>query len=157
MALKLLSSAIPKVTDKTFSKKYIALGRIVTHWEDIIGNELKQKAQPIKIHYRKSKDKKAPPNATLEIAVSSADAALLHYQKDVILMRINQIFGDAWITDIKFKHFTPDIKEKSVPTRKKVLDQTEEKNLSDMLENIEDSDIKSRLMQFGQSFLKDKG
>ena len=104
MALKLISDAVPKVTSKTFSRKYIALGRIVTHWEDIIGKEIADKAQPVKIHYRKAKDKQKKAEATLEVAVTSADAALLHYQKDVILERINQIFGDRWVTDLKFSH-----------------------------------------------------
>ena len=156
MALKLLSSTLPKVTSKTFTRKYIALGRIVTHWEDIIGKETADKAQPVKIHYRKAKQKGKKSEATLDIAVTSADAAVLHYQKDVILERINQIFGERWITDIKFKHVPVDKPRTSIPKKRRTIEPEDEKNLSVMLENIEDPDIKSRLRHLGTSLLKDK-
>jgi len=104
-----LSDSVTKVTGKTFSRKYVALGRVISHWTDIVGKDFASKAQPVKIQYRykkktaqKSNAKKEKPQATLEIATSSADATIMHYQKDVILERINQIFGDAWITAIRF-------------------------------------------------------
>ena len=156
MALKLLSDSIPKVNAKVFARKYIALGRIVTHWPEIIGQEIADKAQPIKIHYRKAKDKSKKSEATLEVAVTSANAAVLQYQKDVILERINQIFGDRWITDIKFKHVPHEGRQAPVPRRRKALSPDEEKNLSEMLENIDDPDIKSRLQTMGAAILKDR-
>lgn len=156
MALKLLSDALPKVNSKIFARKYIALGRIVTNWDDIIGVELADKAQPIKIHYRKVRDNGKKSEAVLEVAVTSANAALLQYQKDVILERINQIFGDRWITDLKFKHVPVDRKQAIVKKRKRSLSLDEEKNLSEMLENIDDPDIKSRLESMGTSLFKDR-
>lgn len=155
MGLKPLSSSLPKVTGQVFSRKYIALGRIVTQWEEIIGSELADKAHPLKIHYRKPKDKKEAPKATLEIAVSSAQASLLHYQKGLILERINQIFGDRWITDLKFSHIQSGGQEKPRP-QERPLKQAAEKNLNEILVNIEDMDIRSRLKAFGEAFFKDK-
>lgn len=157
MALKPLSDTVPKVTAKTFQRKFVQLGRIVEHWEDIVGPDMAAKAQPLKIHYRKKKGQKKKVEATLEIAASSADASIFIYQKDIIKMKINQIFGDEWITDIKFKHITPDVKKAPSPKKRKTkLSANEEKNLSEMLENIDDPDIKSRLQSLGEALLKDK-
>ncbi|MEM6781149.1 MAG: DciA family protein [Pseudomonadota bacterium] len=156
MALKLLSDAIPRVNSKIFARKYIALGRIVTHWSEIIGEDFADKAQPIKIHYRKSKDKSKKAEATLEVATTSAHASTLVYQKDVMLERINQIFGDRWVNDIKFKHVPFEAKAQKSRKRAKTLKPEDKKNLSDMLENIEDPDIKSRLQSMGASLLKDR-
>lgn len=123
-ALRLLSETVPFVTGKTFARKYIALGRIVTHWEDVIGSRMAKIAQPLKIHYRKpsqtgqkQKDKKG--EATLDIAVSSADSVLLSMQKGLILERINQLFGHNWITDIRFVHTAPAAPEKTTRTPKR--------------------------------------
>ena len=156
MSLKRLSDTIPAVTSKVFQRKYIALGRIVTQWEDIVGEDAKI-TQPIKIHYRKAKNKKSSSTAKLDVATTSANATTLHYKKDLILEKINRIFGDNWITDIDFIHVPLDKKIEKPKRHEKRLSPVKEKNLSDMLENIEDPDIKSRLMRFGTSFLKDKG
>lgn len=154
-ALKLISTAVPKVTDKTFKRKYIALGRIVTHWKDIMGEKMAAHAQPLKIHYRKARKKGDKAVATLEIAASSSHASLLIMQKGLLLERINQIFGEQWISDIKFVHTPANIVEK--PKRRiKPLTEGEKSSLSQMLENVEDDDIKQRLISMGEALLKDK-
>lgn len=161
-SLRLLSDAVPKVTGKLFARKYIALGRIVTHWPDIIGEDMAQRAQPMKIHYRKAaadkdgkKPKAAKSAATLEIGATSADCAVLQMQKGVILERINQVFGDAWVADIKFTHVAPD-KKPAPKARKKPLNEEEQKYLAEMLEEVADPDIKQRLDRLGKAILEDK-
>lgn len=113
------------------------------------------RAQPAKIHYRKSRDPKAKPIATLEIAASSADCAVLVYQKDVILERINRIFGDRWISDIKFTHIEP----KNLPKpskRTKTLTSDEKNHLSQMLETVDDPELKERLSRLGEALMQEK-
>ncbi len=158
-SLRLLSDTVPKVTGKLFARKYIALGRIVTHWPDIIGDDMAARAQPMKIHYRKAapdKDgKKGKSAATLEIGATSADCAVLQMQKGVILERINQVFGDAWVADLKFTHVAPDKKPPAKP-RKRPLNEEEQKYLAEMLEEVTDPDIKQRLDRLGKAILEDK-
>lgn len=156
-ALKLVSDSVPKVADKIFARKYIALGRIVTHWEEIMGADLAKKAQPVKIHYRKAKRKGDKPTAKLDIATSSANASLLIMKKGVLLEKMNQIFGEAWITDINFVH-TPANRAKDAKKRKtkKPLSSDEKKALTSMLNVVEDSAIKERLEKFGKAFFQDK-
>ncbi len=146
---------MPKVADKVFKRKFIALGRIVTRWEDIVGSKLAQQAQPQKIRYRKPKRQGEKGEAILEIATSSANASLLIMQKGMLLEKINYIFGDDWITDIKFIHVPSNA---PVRTQRKTKPLTiEEKNsLSHMLETIEDPDIKEKLKKMGTSLLEDK-
>jgi hypothetical protein len=156
-ALKLLSSAVPKVTDKAFKRKYIALGRIVTQWREIMGEKMADHAQPLKIHYRKPKRKGDPARATLDITASSAQASLLIMQKGVILERINQIFGEALITDIRFVHQTTNVK--NTKTKKKhhtPLTEDEKNSLSNMLDTVEDDELKNRLSSMGEALLKDR-
>ncbi len=151
-----ISEATGRVAGKSFNRKYIALGRILTHWNDIVGPELARKAQPVKLRYLKHKQAKKP-TASLDIATTSADATLLHYQKDLILERINQIFGERWVTAIRFVQVpvnTQTPKVKKPPHRP--LTGTEQNYLSNMLDNIPDSDIKSRLERLGQAVLREE-
>jgi len=152
--LRPLSTSISKLTSLTFSKKFVALGRVLNNWNDIIGSEMAVKAQPVKIHYRKPKDKGDKPEATLEIAATSADASLLHYQKDLIIARINQIFGDSWITAIRFVHIAANIDGFNVPIYQKPLNQPALNNLKYQLSGIDDEDIRNSLEKLGQSILK---
>lgn len=147
-----VSEATSRVLGQSFNRKYIALGRIVSNWNEIIGEKLAGKAQPVKIRYRKH-DKGQKPEAALDIAVSSADATLLHYQKDLILERINQIFGERWITAIRFVSIPAN---KEPPGHKKTrhpLTAQKKKTLSGMLSGIDDPDIRDRLGSLGKEIL----
>ncbi len=147
-----LSEAAARIAGKSFERKYIALGRIVNSWNDIVGAKLADKAQPVRIVYRK-KDKQKSPDALLEIAASSADATLLHYQKDLILERINQIFGERWITAIRFVNVAANTGPFRRKKAQKPLTNPEKKHLSDMLQEIADEEVKKRLESLGQAIL----
>lgn len=154
MSLRLLSKSVPAILGKTFERKYIALGRIVTHWNEIIGPDFAERAQPAKIQYSRPKKAKEKPTAVLEIAASSADCAVLVYQKDVILQRINNIFGDAWVRDIKFIH--RDIKKPAKPPKRiKTLTETEKSHLSQVLEGIDDPELRESLEGIGKAILQE--
>ena len=152
--MKPVSRSVPALLSKAFQRKYIALGRIVTHWAEVVGPDFADRAQPAKIHYRKGKTAKDKSTATLDIAASSADCAVMVYQKDVILQRINQLFGDGWVTDIKFLHVEPKRPSKP-PKRIKTLTSDEKNHLSQILETVDDPDIKERLARLGQSILQE--
>ncbi len=150
-----LSEAASRVASNNFSRKYIALGRIVKQWQEIMGTEFADKAQPIKIHYRKATRNKEQ-TATLDIATSASHATVLPYQKDLILERINRIFGNQWITDIRF--IASEISESPL-TKKKIISPLtpKEKNyLSGMLEQIDDIDIRAKLENLGKAIITDK-
>ncbi|MGH1403149.1 MAG: DUF721 domain-containing protein [Alphaproteobacteria bacterium] len=149
-----LSESTARVASRNFSRKYIALGRLVNEWEDIMGKDFSNKAQPLKINYRKApKGQKA--KASLDIATSASNATLLSYQKDLIIERMNRIFGDTWITDIRFvvSELPEDPPAKRIMP--KPLSGGEKKILSNMLDQIEDQDIKDRLEKLGKAILTD--
>lgn len=154
-AMKSVSKSVPFLLGKVFERKYIALGRIVTHWKEIVGDDFAERSQPAKIHYFKPKNAKEKPKSTLDIAASSADCSVMVYQKDLILQRINQIFGDQWITDIKFLHIEPRRAPKPAK-RTKTLTENEKNHLSQMLETVDDPDMREILSRMGQSIIQEK-
>lgn len=163
--MRSLSQATTVVTKSVFSRKYVALGRIVEHWSDIIGADLAGKAQPAGLKYRrpiskgteKGAEKGKKPEAILEIATTSAHATRLHYQKDVILERINTVFGDRWVSDIRFKTVSSLPSSFSRSKQKKPsLSEEEENYINETLDFVTDKDVKERLKALGRSLITDK-
>lgn len=154
-----LSEVSAKVTNTVFGRKYVALGRIVSQWPEIVGDDLSSKAQPIAIKYRKyNENGKAAktPDATLEIATTSAYATRLHYQKDLILERINKIFGDKWITAIRFVNVPSNNMERPRSIKPKELSQEDKNYILETLDYITDIEVRNRLENFGTALLLDK-
>lgn len=155
--LRLISETLPKATGRVFERKYILLGRVLERWEDIIGRKFYDRAQPVKIRYYKSKKSKSR-SVSLDIATSSADATVLHYQKDLILERIQQIFGEGFITAIRFVPIS-DTKLQSnkisKSTKMKKLQPDDISKLSETLKNVEDEEIKNKLEKLGTSILQE--
>lgn len=147
-----VSEPVSRISGKTFSRKYIALGRILSEWERIVGPEFSYKAIPLKLNYRKN-GKNGKSLASLEIGTSEAQATALHYQKDLILERINRVFGDNWIGDIRFVPL-PGTGVKTSGKPKRPLTEDEKKFLSGMLEALEDQELKARLEVLGREILK---
>ena len=159
--MRSLSQATTVVTKSVFSRKYVALGRIVEHWSDIIGADLAGKAQPAALKYRrptsKGAEKGKKPEAILEIATTSAHATRLHYQKDVILERINTVFGDRWVSDVRFKTVSSLPSSFSHSKQKKpTLSEEEENYINETLDFVTDKDVKERLKALGRSLITDK-
>lgn len=150
-----IAEATGRITGKSCSRKYIALGRIVNSWNEIVGPELAGKAQPVKLRYTKQ-DFSKTPIAILDIACTSADATLLHYQKDLILERINRIFGEGWVTGIKFVASVANNAKAPLRKSKKPLTEQEKSYLSGILETVQDEDIKTRLASLGESILMER-
>lgn len=117
-----------------------------------MGADLAYKVQPVKINYRK-KDRQENPDAVLEIAVSSADATLLYYQKDLILERINRIFGERWITGLKFVHIAANTSQAPPPKAKTPLTLSQKNTLSSMLNRVSDPEMREKLEKLGQEVI----
>lgn len=149
-----LSHTVPKIAGQAFARKYIMLGRLVTQWADIVGAELAAKAQPVGTQYRKD-GKTSRACITLEIACSSADAAILHYRKDLILARIAQIFGEDWITAIRFVP-TALRETQNVRRVRRALQNDEKEQLAQVLRPVSDPDLQERLAALGAAVLQEQ-
>lgn len=114
MAFSHVSRTIRDVTGKTFARKFITLGKVIQYWAEAVGPDIAAKAYPVGMSVRKNpktgKEKKTGtmPNrdlvATLELAASSSEATLIHYQKKIILDRLALLIGADMIVDLKIVH-----------------------------------------------------
>jgi hypothetical protein len=148
-----LAEATSRIVSQNCSRKYVALGRILSQWTEVMGSEFADKAQPLKLNYRKNTQSKTP-QATLDIATTSSYATILPYQKGLILERINRIFGDQWITDVRFV-VTPsgagEVSKKKIPPAP--LTGEGKRYLSDTLGSVEDQEMRIKLENLGKAIL----
>lgn len=154
--LRPISDSVASLTKGTFSRKFISLGRILTSWPEIVGQDMAGRTQPLKLHYRKPKNAQEKPQASLDIAVSSADATMLHYQKDLILERINQIFGEKWINSIRFVHTAANTDDDTYapPLSAIPLTEADKSAINAVVSKVEDPEIRKRLEKLGQGVLR---
>ena len=152
---RLVSTSVPKVTEKVFSRKQIMLGRLLTQWPEIVGKDMALKTAPGKIRRMKSR-KTGKMQASLDISASTADATLMHYRKDLILQRLNLIFGDDTISAIRFVPKATNDTNEHVKKRKKALSLGEKEMLSHMLSSVEDTDLLQKLQSLGEAILQDR-
>jgi hypothetical protein len=90
-------------------------------------------------------------NATLEIAASSADATLIHYQKGLILERLKTLLGSDMITDIKITHAARPLTSRPFKNGGQGLTNVPKNSLSDIADIIHDDDLRAALLSMAQS------
>lgn len=155
-SLKHLSKPVSKISGKLFERKFVTLGRLLQHWDIIVGKDLSKITTPVKVTYQKKGNKGA--KLGLIVSTDSSQAMLLHYRKDLILQKINQILGDKTIETLKFVDQSDAMaksrKSATVKSRKPLTD-PQKKDLSCMLEKIQDEELKQTLERFGKSLLID--
>lgn len=156
MSLRPVSEAVLKLAGAAFSRKYVLLGRIVSHWAEIVGPDFAARAAPDGLHYRRSgkgEDKKT--SVFLDIAATSADAAQLVYQQDLILERMNRIFGERLVEGVRFVHKPANQSRKPLSSKKKPLTEDEKNTLSGLLGGVDDPEIRAGLESLGREIFVD--
>jgi hypothetical protein len=148
-----LSQAVPKVASQAFARKYIMLGRLVTHWAEIVGADLAAKAQPVGTRYSKRDGK---PFITLEVACASAEATVLSMRVSLMLEKINLMFGENWVSAIRFVPVSANAPAPRVRKTLKPLTESEKSYLSGVLETVADAELQARLKSLGQAILQER-
>lgn len=149
-----LSAIVPAITQPFLGKKGLVLGKLLEHWASIAGAETARKTIPEKVKF--SKDKKGNSSATLYLNASSADAALLEYEKGLLLEKIRLVTGETRIRDIRFVHndHPPINRRTGQTTATRPLSVEEKQQLTAMTQGIKDEALQSVLLRFGESLYK---
>jgi hypothetical protein len=77
----------------TFARQGFASTELVTHWTDIVGQEIAAHCEPMRIKWPRGGDMEAPEPATLVLRVEGPVAIEIQHLSPVILERVNRFFG----------------------------------------------------------------
>jgi len=145
-----LSDLVPGLTKDILGKKSLLFGKMLAEWTHIAGAEIAAKTIPLDLKYAKKLDQKS--QATLHLAVQSAYALELSYQKSLLIERLNMFFGYPAIKDIKMVQQDNIMSnKKSVPPRLRPLTMQEEKVLDELVGGIQENDLQTALKNLGKA------
>jgi hypothetical protein len=95
---KLLNTQIREAGEK----RGFAVSKLLTHWAEVVGQDIASVAQPIKIGYGRG-----GMGGTLTLLTTGAQAPMLEMQKDVIRTRVNACYGYNAIARVHITQTAP--------------------------------------------------
>jgi hypothetical protein len=77
----------------TFKRQGFASTELVTRWPDIVGREISDHCEPMRMQWPRRQDVETPDPATLVLRVDGPVALEIQHLSGVILERVNRFFG----------------------------------------------------------------
>jgi hypothetical protein len=159
-----ISDLVPGLTKDILGRQGQLFGKMLAEWSHIAGADIAAKTLPLDLKYAKKPGAKAPnmksgrkapdkkSQATLHLAVQSAYALELSYQKSLLIERLNMFFGYPAIKDIKMVQQDNIMNNKKrTPAPKRLLTMQEEKALDEMVGGIQENDLQIALKNLGKA------
>lgn len=143
-----LTQEIKKLTQPILGKRGFVQVELLSHWNDILGEELSYGIKPVSISF----SGKERTNGTLKVRTAGGAFALLfEHQKGLVIEKINTYFGYPAITQIKIEqnglriNSSPQIEQQNVWP----LDQEEIEKLVQKVSHIEDDELRKKMLDIG--------
>jgi len=88
-----LADFVKPCLGETFARQGFASGELVTRWADIVGAEIADHCEPIRMQWSRTASDEPPDPATLVLRVEGPVAIEIQHLSGVILERVNRFFG----------------------------------------------------------------
>lgn len=88
-----LSQLVGKTIADVFARQGFASTGIVTHWSEIVGAEVAEYCEPMRMLWPRRVHEDDPEPATLVLRVEGPVALEIQHLSDVIIARVNRFFG----------------------------------------------------------------
>ena len=132
----------------SFARQGFASAELVTRWPDIVGGEIAQHCEPIKMQWPRVPEGEAPEPGTLMLRVEGPAAIEIQHLAPQILERVNRFFGFAAVGRLTIRQ-APIARRKA---RKIATPDPEAvKRMAESLPPIEDENLKDALARLGAS------
>ena len=99
---KKASILLRKSIQKASESRGFAQSRVLTHWSEIVGEEISSVSIPTKVSYKTD-----GLGATLTILTSGSSGPILEMQKEFIRTKINAVYGYNAVQKIKITQSSP--------------------------------------------------
>lgn len=111
-----LADLVGKTVGDAFARQGFAAVEIVTHWQDIVGEELARRSEPIKLSWPRRDDPDSV--GVLQVRVEGAYALEIQHLQPVIIERVNRYFGWRCIGRLAIRQGPVAFRRKRPPARK---------------------------------------
>ncbi len=96
------SSLLQERIRKASESRGFAESRVLTHWAEIVGDDIARICQPVDVKYGRQGF-----GATLTLLTTGAQAPMLEMQKETLRTRINAAYGYNAITHVRITQTAP--------------------------------------------------
>jgi len=96
-----LAELLNNCISTAFARQGFASREIVTHWPEIVGQEIASIAEPIRMQWPRNPEGAAP--ATLVLRVEGPAAIEVQHQSGLVIERVNRFFGWQAIDRLAFR------------------------------------------------------
>lgn len=131
-----------------------AESRVLTHWAEIVGDDVARIARPVKIGYRRDAF-----GASLTLLTTGAAAPMLEMQKPKILERVNACYGYAAVSRIIITQTAPvgfaegQVAFAAAPAVKPPPDPAIAQKAAEAVAPVQDGTLRDALAALGQNIL----
>ena len=100
---RLLADLVGRCVGETFARQGFASAELVTHWPEIVGQEVAAHCEPIKLQWLQANGPDEAAPATLVLRVEGPAAIEIQHLAPVILERVNRFLGWRAVTKIALR------------------------------------------------------
>lgn len=148
-----LADIVPGMSKDIFGKKNMLFGKMLAEWPNIAGADIAAQTVPMDLRYQRAKEgTKGAAQAILHLAVRSAYALELSYQKTLLIERLNMFFGYAAIKDIKIIQNSEIMNnKKATKVQTRPLPLQEAQKIDAQVAAIKENDLQIALKNLGKA------
>jgi len=100
---KPLGQLVARTIEEAFAKQGFASTGIVTHWGEIVGPEIAEHCEPMRMSWPRRVHEDDPEPATLVLRVEGPVALEIQHLSGVILEKVNRFFGWRAVARIQIR------------------------------------------------------
>lgn len=148
-----IAASLPKLTAKAIGKHGFTEGSLITEWATIVGSDLAAVSQPEKLAFSRGER----VGGVLHIRVQGGVATELQHLEPMVVERINRHFGYGAVTRLRLIHapLGRDMpRRRHAASAKTPLDPAQKTALSDLLDAVEDDEMRATLERIGTTILQ---
>lgn len=142
-----LSALVGKCLADAFARQGFAAREVVTRWPDIVGADIAEHAEPIKMQWpRPAAGGEAEP-ATLVLRVEGPAAIEIQHLSGLILARVNQFLGWQAVDRLALRQAP--LKRRTLRRPRPEIDAVAAQRIADTLTDITDPPLRAALGRLG--------
>jgi len=144
-----MPSVMRKLGTAAEAKNAASIIRALNHWVDIIGHDMAPYSTPIKVGFKKQKDRKTGEITSIRVLKIKADSAIatkIAMREQIILQRLNTVFGTSDFQKLAIEQGRVSHIQKTPLKKKKSHHKID-------LDHIDDPVLRERLESLGQAIM----
>jgi hypothetical protein len=143
-----LSELLNATLSDVLKAQGFASAEIISRWRDMVGPEIAEHSEPLKINWPRAAAEEKPEPATLVLRVEGPAALEIQHMSAVILDRVNRFFGWQAIGRIAIRQ-APLRRREAAPAHR--IDESAAARIADTLPDVKDDNLRQALGRLGSA------